>query len=73
MSTPILISIMNDDVFEGVEYFQVRIVQTSNEFRVKIGQDRVNVTIKDDDSESFSYLTNDCFIHRAFHMFLHVL
>ena len=52
-STPILISITDDDVFEGVEYFQAHIVQTSDEFRVRIGQDRVNVTIKDNDSESF--------------------
>ena len=51
-STPILISITDDDVFEGVEYFQAHIVQTSDEFRVRIGQDRVNVTIKDNDSES---------------------
>ena len=49
----IFINITDDDVFEGVEYFQARIAQTSDEFRVRIGQDKVNVTIKDNDSESF--------------------
>lgn len=53
LSTPIRITIMDDDVLEGVEYFQAHIAQTSDEFRVRIGQDRVNVTITDDDRESF--------------------
>ena len=53
LSTPIRITITDADVLEGVEYFQAHIVQTSNEFRVRIGQDRVNVTIIDDDRESF--------------------
>ena len=52
-SSPILISIKDDDIFEGVKYFQVHIAQTSDEFRVRIGQDSVNVTIIDDDRESF--------------------
>ncbi len=52
-SSPILISITDDDIFEGVKYFQAHIAQTSDEFRVRIGQDRVNVTIIDDDRESF--------------------
>ena len=51
LSSPILIDIVNDDVFEGVEYFQARIVDTSDEIRVRVGQDTVNVTINDDDSE----------------------
>ena len=52
LSSPILINITDDDIFEGVEYFQARIVETSDEFRVRIGpQDTVNVTITD--SESF--------------------
>ena len=51
LSSPILIDIVNDDIFEGVEYFQARIVETSDAFRVRIGQDIVNVTINDDDSE----------------------
>ena len=51
MSSPILISIMNDDNSEGVEYFQARIVETSDSIRVRIGQDTVNVMISD--SESF--------------------
>ena len=51
MSSPILIGITNDDTSEGVEYFQARIVETSDRFRVRIGQDTVNVMISD--SESF--------------------
>ena len=54
MSSPILINIAYDDIFEGVEYFQARIVETSDRFRVRIGsQDTVNVTITENDSESF--------------------
>ena len=56
LSSPILIDIVNDDVFEGMEYFQARIVETSDAFRVRIGQDIVNVTINDDDSELFRKL-----------------
>ena len=52
VSSPILINITDDDFFEGVEYFQARIVETSDRFRVRIGRDTVNVTITD--SESFS-------------------
>ena len=50
LSSPILISIKNDSIFEGVEYFQARIVETSDEFRVRIGQDTVNITITDSES-----------------------
>ena len=53
-SSPIFINITNDDIFEGVEYFQARIVETSDRFRVRIGQDIVNVTITD--SENFIML-----------------
>ena len=54
LSSPILINITDDDIFEGAEYFQARIVETSDRLRVRIGpQDTVNVTITDDDSESF--------------------
>ena len=53
-SLPITINITDDTIFEGLEYFQARIVETSDLFRVKIGQQNtVNVTIVDDDSESF--------------------
>ena len=53
LSSPILINIMDDDIFECVEYFQARIVETSDRFRVRIGsQDTVNVNIIDDDSKS---------------------
>ena len=52
ISSYIAITIKDDDIFEGVEYFQARIVETSDRFRVKIGpQHTVNVTITD--SESF--------------------
>ena len=51
LSSPILINIMDDSNFEGLEYFQAHIVETSDRFRVRIGQDTVNVTITD--SESF--------------------
>ena len=60
LSSPILINITDDDIFEGVEYFQARIVETSDRFRVKIGQDTINVTITENDSESFVRLQNVC-------------
>ena len=50
LSSPILIDITSDNIFEGVEYFQARIVETSDIFRVRIGQDTVNVTITDSES-----------------------
>ena len=50
LSSPILIKITNDDIFEGGEYFQAHIVETSDRFRVRIGQDTVNVTIIDSES-----------------------
>ena len=50
LSSPILIDIINDDSFEGGEYFRARIVETSDRFRVEIGQDSVNVTITDSES-----------------------
>ena len=53
LSEPILINIVTDYDFEGVEYFQARIVETSDEIRVRIGQDIVNVTIIDRESFIF--------------------
>ena len=53
LSSPILINITNDDIFEGVEYFQARIVETSDRFRVRIGQDTVNVIITDSEKCMF--------------------
>ena len=50
LSSAILINITDDDIFEDVEYFQARIVETSDRFRVRIGQDTVNVTITDSES-----------------------
>ena len=53
LSSPILIDLTSDDIFEGVEYFQARIVETSDRFKVRIGQDTVNVTITDSESCMF--------------------
>ena len=50
LSSPLLINITNDGIFEGGEYFQARIVETSDKFRVRIGQDTVNITITDCES-----------------------
>ena len=59
LSSPILIDITNDDIFEGVEYFQARIVQTSDSIRVRIGQQNtVNVTITDSESCMFGMHVN---------------
>ena len=50
MSSNVIISIVDDDLFEGVEYFQARIVETSDEIRVQKGpQNTVEVIIVDDD------------------------
>ena len=51
LSSSIVINIKDDDVVEGLEYFQAHIVETSDRFRVRIGQDTINVTITDNDSE----------------------
>ena len=57
VSLPISIDITDDDSLEDVEYFQARIVETSDRFRVKIGQrDTVNVTITEEKSESLACL-----------------
>ena len=54
LSSPILINIVYDGIFESAEYFQAHIVETSDNFSVRIGpQDTVNVTITENDSESF--------------------
>ena len=58
LSSSILINITNDDIFEGVEYFQARIVETSDEVRVRIGQDTVNITITDSESYVFGMRVN---------------
>ena len=58
LSAPILIDITNDEIFEGVEYFQARIVETSDRFRVRIGQDTVNITINDSESCMFGMHVN---------------
>ena len=58
LSSPILIDIANDDIFEGVEYFRARIVETSDRFRVRIDQDTVNVTITDSESCMFGMQVN---------------
>ena len=59
LSSPILIDITNDDIFEGVEYFQAHIVETSDRFRVRIGQqDTVNIIITDSESCMFGIHVN---------------
>ena len=58
LSSPIVIDITNDDILEGVEYFQARIVDTSDSIRVQIGQDTVNITITDSESCMFGMLVN---------------
>ena len=50
LSSHITIDITNDGIAEGEEYFQARIVETSDRFRVRIGQDTVNMTITDSKS-----------------------
>ena len=55
LSSPIVIDIMNDGIAEGVEYFQARIVDTSDRFRVRIGRDTINVTITDSKSYISQY------------------
>ena len=57
-SSPITINIMNDGITEGVEYFQVQIVETSDRFRVRIGQDTINVTVTDSKSYISRYRSN---------------
>ena len=49
-SSPIVIDIYCDDVLEGFEYFQARIVETSDFVRVRIDQDTVNVNIINSES-----------------------
>ena len=60
-SSPIVIDIVSDDTFEGIEYFQARIVETPDFESVRIGQDTVNVTIIDSESpilsDNFSFPT----------------
>ena len=59
LSSPILIDITNDDIFEGVEYFQARIVETSDRFRVRIGQlNTVSITVTDSESCMFGMCVN---------------
>ena len=59
LSSPILIDITNDDIFEGMEYFRARIVETSDSIRVRIGQqDTVNITITDSKSCMFGMHVN---------------
>ena len=56
LSSSIIISLVNDDVCEDVEFFQARIVVTSDRLRVRIGpQNAVKVFITDDECESETY------------------
>ena len=59
LSSPILIHITKDYINEVAEYFQARIVETSDRFRVRIGlQDTVTITIKDSESCMFGMHVN---------------
>ena len=56
LSSPIIIGLVNDDIFEDVEFFRARIVVTSDRLRVRIGpQDAIKVFITDDDCELETY------------------
>ena len=56
LSSPIIIGLVDDDIFEDVEFFQARIVVTSDRLSVRIGsQDAIKVFITDDDCESENY------------------
>ena len=56
LSSPIIISLVNDGICEDVEFFQARIVVTSDRVRVRIGpRDAIKVFITDEDSESEAY------------------
>ena len=56
LSSPIIIKLANDVIFEDVEFFRARIVVTSDRLRVRIGpQDAIKVFITDDDRESEIY------------------
>ena len=63
LSSPITINITNDGIAEGVEYLQAQVVETSDQFRVRIGQDTVNVTITD----SKSYFSLYTYVGRIIH------
>ena len=56
LSSPIIIHLVNDMIFEDVEFFQARIVVTSDRLKVRFGpQDAIKVFITDDDCESETY------------------
>ena len=65
----ITFNITTDNITEGLEYFQARLVETSDFIRVRIGQqDTVNVTITDDNSESavlYLMLMYRCYLQQA--------
>ena len=52
LSSPIIISLVDDDVFEDVEFFEAHITMISDKLEVGIGpQDAISVFITDDDCE----------------------
>ncbi len=52
LSTPILIDLVDDDIFEDVEFFEAHIAVISDSSEVGIGQqDVISVFITDDDCE----------------------
>ena len=58
LSSPIFIDITNDDIFEGIQYFWACVVETSDRFRVRIGQDTVKITITDSELYMFDMHVN---------------
>ena len=70
LSYPIIIDITNDGIAEGVEYFQAQIVETSDRFRVRIGQDTINVTITDSKLYISLYSWVDTFSPNNFSMYI---
>ena len=52
LSSPIIISLVDDDIFEDVEFFEARIAVISDRLEVGNGsQDAISVFITDDDCE----------------------
>ena len=52
LSSPIIINLVDDDIFEDVEFFEAHIAVTSDRLKVGIdSQDAISVFITDDDCE----------------------
>ena len=52
LSSPIVIGLVDDDIFEDVEFFEAHIAVISNRLEVRVGpQNAISVFITDDDCE----------------------